>query len=70
MKSFGQNLKLLREQNNMNQQELAEKLGTSQPRISEWERDKVEPTLYNIIRLVNILHVTFEELTDDVDDSF
>ncbi|MFR1566212.1 MAG: helix-turn-helix domain-containing protein [Christensenellales bacterium] len=68
MKSFGQNLKLLREQNNMNQQELAEKLGTSQPRISEWERDKVEPTLYNIIRLVNILHVTFEELTDDVDD--
>ena len=68
MKSFGQNLKLLREQNNMNQQELAEKLGTSQPRISEWERDKVEPTLYKIIRLVNILHVTFEELTDDVDD--
>lgn len=68
MKSFGQNLKLLREQNNMNQQELAEKLGTSQPRISEWERDKVEPTLYNIIRLVNILHVMFEELTDDVDD--
>jgi transcriptional regulator, cro/CI family len=68
MKSFGQNLKLLREQNNMNQQELAEKLGTSQPRISEWERDKVEPTLYNIIRLVNILHVTFEELTDEVDD--
>lgn len=68
MKSFGQNLKLLREQNNMNQQELAEKFGTSQPRISEWERDKVEPTLYNIIRLVNILHVTFEELTDDVDD--
>ena len=68
MKSFGQNLKLLREQNNMNQQELAEKLGTSQPRISEWERDKVEPTLYNIIRLINILHVTFEELTDDVDD--
>ena len=68
MKSFGQNLKLLREQNNMYQQELAEKLGTSQPRISEWERDKVEPTLYNIIRLVNILHVTFEELTDDVDD--
>ena len=68
MKSFSQNLKLLREQNNMNQQELAEKLGTSQPRISEWERDKVEPTLYNIIRLVNILHVTFEELTDDVDD--
>lgn len=68
MKSFGQNLKLLREQNNMNQQELAEKLGTSQPRISEWERDKVEPTLYNIIRLVNILHVTFEKLTDDVDD--
>ncbi len=52
----------------MNQQELAEKLGTSQPRISEWERDKVEPTLYNIIRLVNILHVTFEELTDEVDD--
>lgn len=66
MKSFGQNLKNLREQCGVSQQELAEKIGTSQPRVSEWENDKVEPTLYNIIRIVNTLRVSFEGLTEDV----
>lgn len=66
MKSFGQNLKSLREQCAISQQELADKIGTTQPRVSEWENDKVEPTLYNIIRIVDTLHVSFEDLTEDV----
>lgn len=50
----------------MSQQELADKIGTTQPRVSEWENDKVEPTLYNIIRIVDALLVSFEDLTEDV----
>lgn len=66
MKSFGQNLKSLREQCAISQQELADKIGTTQPRVSEWENDKVEPALYNIIRIVDTLRVSFEDLTEDV----
>lgn len=66
MKSFGQNLKSLREQCGISQQELADKIGTTQPRVSECENDKVEPTLYNIIRIVDTLRVSFEDLTEDV----
>lgn len=66
VKSFGQNLKNLREQCGVSQRELAEKIGTTQPRVSEWENDKVEPTLYNIIRIVDALRVSFEDLTEDV----
>lgn len=43
-------------------------MGTSQPRISEWECDKVEPTFYNIIKLIKILHISFEDLTDDIEE--
>lgn len=50
----------------MSQQELADKIGTTQPRVSEWENDKVKPTLYNIIRIVDALRVSFEDLTEDV----
>ena len=46
--------------------ELADKIGTTQPRVSEWENDKVEPTLYNVIRIVDALRVSFEDLTEDV----
>lgn len=50
----------------MSQQELADKIGTTQPRVSEWENDKVEPPLYNIIRIVDALRVSFKDLTEDV----
>lgn len=51
----------------MTQQEFAEKMQTTQQRVSEWECNKIEPTLYNIMRILNVLGVTFEELTDRID---
>ena len=39
---------------------------TSQQRITEWECDKVEPTLYNILKMIKILNTTFDELTDGI----
>ena len=46
---------------------MAEKLGTTQQRISEWERNKVEPGLYNLLRLSKALGVGLDELTEDLE---
>ena len=66
MSSFGNNLKNLRELNGLSQKNFARLIGTTQQRISEWELDKVEPTLYNIIKIVKVLNVTFEEIIEGV----
>jgi len=63
MKTFGYNLKQERINCGLSQEQFAEKIGTSQQRVSEWECDKVEPTLYNIIVILKVLKITFEELT-------
>ena len=62
MKSFGDNLKNERKIAGYSQAEFAKKLGTTQQRVSEWERGKVEPTLSNIIAILKVLNITFEDL--------
>ena len=64
MKTFGENLKNCRTAAKISQQVFAEKLGTTQQRVSEWERGLVEPSLYNVIKILDILNISFEELTD------
>ncbi len=54
MRTFGENLKEYRSLNKLSQKKLAEKMNTTQQRISEWECGKVEPSLYNIIKMLNI----------------
>lgn len=49
----GQELKELREKANLTQKELAEKLGTTYPRVSDWETGKRKISLaYQ--RIINI----------------
>lgn len=67
MNTFGENLKALRELNKLSQKEFANKLGTTQQRVSEWECNKVEPSLYNILRIIKVLNTTFEELTEGLE---
>ena len=62
MSTFGENLKFERKVAGYNQAEFAKKLGTTQQRVSEWERGKVEPTLSNIIAILKVLNITFEDL--------
>ena len=57
-------MKNLRRLNKMSQKEFALKMNTTQQRVSEWECDKVEPSLYNIIKIINVLGTSFEELTE------
>lgn len=67
MNSFGKNLKALRKLNKMNQNEFATKMDTTQQRISEWECDKVEPSLYNVLKIIKVLNTSFEELTEGIE---
>ena len=67
MKTFGENLKSLRKLHNISQKGLAIKMKTTQQRISEWERDKVEPSLYNIMKILKVFEITFEELTEGIE---
>lgn len=60
-------MKNLRRLNKISQKEFAERMNTTQQRVSEWECDKVEPSLYNIIKIIKVLNTTFEELTEGIE---
>lgn len=66
MSSFGENLKSLRKLNKLNQKEFADKMETTQQRVSEWECNKVEPSLFNILKIIKVLNVSFEDLIEDI----
>ena len=68
MKTFGENLKYFRQLNKLSQKEFADKMKTTQQRVSEWECDQVEPSLYNIIRILKVFEITFEELIDKIEE--
>lgn len=68
MKTFGENLKYIRKLNNVSQKQFAKKMQTTQQRVSEWECDKVEPSLYNILRILRVFDVSFEELTEGIEE--
>ncbi len=52
--------------NNISQKEFAVRLNTTQQRVSEWECNKVEPSLFNIIKILKLYNITFEELIDGI----
>ena len=64
MNKFGENLKNIRKANNLNQKQFARLMNTTQQRISEWECGQVEPSLYNIIKIMQGLNTPFEDLAD------
>lgn len=50
-KTLGRNLKYLREQKGMTQEQLAESFEVSQSTIAAWENGKREPGLYHLFRI-------------------
>ena len=68
MKTFGENLKYYRKINNINQKDFAKRINTTQQRVSEWECNKVEPSLYNIVRILKVFQISFEELIDGIEE--
>ncbi len=54
-----------RKNNNLSQEQLAEKLGVSRQAVSKWESDSSYPDMSKIIEMCNILNCTLEDLLDD-----
>ena len=67
MNTFGGTLKGIRKLNKLSQKDFADKMETTQQRVSEWECDKVEPSLYNILKIIKVLNTSFEELTEGIE---
>ena len=66
MKTFGERLKEERRLAGLTQAELAAIIGVKQQQYSQWECDKVEPTLSNIVALLKALHIDLADLVDDL----
>lgn len=64
--SFGENLKNVRKQRNITQEELAEVLGVSRQAISKWESDNGYPETEKLIVISKTLNVSIDYLLNDI----
>jgi DNA-binding response OmpR family regulator len=64
---FSQRLKELRELKNMNQEDLAEKLGLKRGAISKYELGKSEPSINNLIQIADLFKVSIDFLVGRTD---
>lgn len=62
MSNFSENLKFIRKQNRISQEDLAEKLNVSRQSISKWESDLSYPEMDKIIQISNMFGFTIDEL--------
>lgn len=60
--AFGENLKKLREEKGMTQQELAKKVGVAQSMIAQYEKYMKIPTIITGVELARALDTTCEKL--------
>ena len=63
---FGENLKSLRKNNNLSQEQLAEKVRVSRQSVSKWETGEAYPEMNNIMALCTVFHC---EITDLINSS-
>lgn len=63
--SFGENLKIIRKQRNVTQEQLAEMLDVSRQAISKWESDNGYPETEKLILLSKKLGVSIDYLLND-----
>lgn len=62
---FSDKLPKLRKNNNLSQEQLADKLGVSRQAVSKWESGSSYPDMDKIIQMCRILNCTLEDLLDD-----
>jgi transcriptional regulator with XRE-family HTH domain len=66
---LGDRLKLLREQKNLKQQDVADQIRSTQQKISNYENNVVEPDLSTLIQLADFYNVSTDFLLERTDDS-
>jgi transcriptional regulator with XRE-family HTH domain len=63
--TLGEKILLLRKQNNMTQEQLAERLAITRQTISKWELGESEPDVTYLIQLSELFQVTTDHLLKD-----
>ena len=58
----GKNIKKIRTELNMTQEELADKISVTRQAVSNWETEKTQPDIETLERISEVLGVTIEEL--------
>lgn len=61
---FSDNVRNLRIENNLTQEELAKALGVSRSTVSAWENNKTEADFRTLGKLRDFFDVSYEELLD------
>ena len=59
---FSENLKKIRKENNLSQEQLAEELGVSRQAISKWESSIAYPEMDKIIALCDKFNLNIDDL--------
>lgn len=62
---FCDKLPKLRKENNLSQEQLADKIGVSRQAVSKWESGSSYPDMDKMIQICSILNCTLEDLLDD-----
>lgn len=68
--SIGTNIKSLREQRKLTQEQIAEKLDISFQAVSSWERDEYKPDTDKLIRLAELLDVSVSAIVEEKANTF
>lgn len=67
---IGKNIKRLREERKLTQEQVAEELGVSFQAVSSWERDEYKPDTDNLIKLAEMLDVSVSALIEEKHKAF
>lgn len=62
---FSEKLQKLRKENNMSQEDLADKLDVSRQSVSKWESGQTYPEMDKLLTMCKIFGVTLDDLTND-----
>ncbi len=65
---IGERIRILRKNNDITQEQLAELMGVARPTISSWENNENKPTTENLFMLVSILKTSAAYLMGKTDD--
>ena len=68
--SIGENIRRLREQRKMTQEQASEKLGVSFQAVSSWERDEYKPDTDKLIRLAEVFDVSVSAIVEEKSNRF
>jgi transcriptional regulator with XRE-family HTH domain len=67
--ALGANIKALREERGMSQQQLAESIYVQRPTVSIWENGKSEPSTTQLVKLAKALNVSLDVLVGNAHES-